>query len=83
MTILLPLLMTQLEDLAAFLDGFNNLESLINRPGHAFLTVDMFSCFNRIYGHLGMPVVGSGDDNSVNLIALEHLLIVTVAFCFF
>ena len=39
----------------------------------------MFPCFGCINGHLGMPVVGRGDNDGINIISGEHVFVVCIS----
>ena len=64
------------EDLLGPLDRLGDLAGLVDRVGHRLFAVDVLAGLHRVDRHLGVPVVGRGDQDGVDILAVEDLAIV-------
>ena len=58
------------------LDRLGHATGLVDRVGHRLLAVDVLLRLAGVDGHLGVPVVGRGDDHGVDVVVLQDLAIV-------
>ena len=59
------------EDLLGLLDRLGDLAGLVDRVGHRLFAVDVLAGLHGVDRHLGVPVVGRGDQDGVDVLALE------------
>ncbi len=69
-------LRSDLEDTAGSLLCLDDFEPVFDLLDHGLLAVDILAGVHGVDGDLGMPVVGSADDDGVDVLALEDLAVV-------
>src|SRR5882672_721206 len=69
---------TNLENLPGLLDRVIHLERLWEIPCERFLTIDMFACLHGVDGDTGMPRIVRGDEDGINIIALQELAMIDI-----
>ena len=62
-----------------FSDGIDQLPALVDGQRGGHLGEGMFAGRHGVDAHPRVPVPGGGDDHDVNVVALEHPLVVRVA----
>ena len=73
------LLAAGLEDLAGRADGLDQGLGLGDGQRQRLLAVDVLAALQRLDGHQGVPVVGSGDGDGVDVLVFEQFAVVGVA----
>ena len=56
--------------------GLGDSAGLVDRVGHRLFAVDVLARLHGVDGHLGVPVVGRGDQDSVDVLAIEEPAVV-------
>jgi len=79
-TVGLTSLMPQLENDAGFFYHLAHLISLRNCPRQRFFHIDMLSGFSCFHRHRTVPMIGSSDNNCVDVIGRQQFFICSVTF---
>ena len=64
------------EDLLGLLGRLGDAAGLVDRVGHRLFAVDVLAGLHGVDRHLGVPVVGRGDQDDVDVLVVEDLAIV-------
>ena len=59
---------------------FHQLPALVERDAGGHLGKGDLAGLHRVDGHAGMPLPGSGDDHDVDVVALQHSLVIFIPF---
>ena len=76
----LPVLMAKLEYNSAFSHCFAHLPGFGQGIGHTLLAIHMFAgpcCFNN---HIGMPVIGRGNNQGIHIGAVDEFFVTEIPF---
>jgi hypothetical protein len=57
-------------------DGLDHPVALLDGVAHRFFDVDVLAGFDGVDHHLGVPVVGGGDEDGVDVLAFQQAAVV-------
>jgi hypothetical protein len=72
------LLAAHLDNPLGFLRGLKHLQSRRQSVGYRLLDVHIFACRTRLHHHRRVPVVWSGDQNRIDVLAFQDAPVVAI-----
>ena len=64
---------TCLHDPVVFSCCLNHHLAFVNREAHGLLYIDILACLARLYGHIGVPMIRSGDAYYIDALISQDL----------
>src|SRR5208337_1614230 len=73
-------LAADLTDAVVLLDSLDHGQPVLHTVGHGFFAVDVLPCLDRLRHRLAMPMVRSGDNYGINILAIQNPPVITCGF---